>query len=381
MKILLAPDSFKGSLSSIEIIEIMEREAKKVFQNCETVPFPIADGGEGTLAAILTAVDGIYETVTVKDPLFQEVEAQYGIIDNSTAVIEMAQASGLPLVPAKSRNPMNTTTFGTGQLISDALDKGCKKIVIGLGGSATNDGGMGMLTALGIKFLDADGTELLPVGQNLIKVRQINVEKLDSRLANTEIVVMCDITNPLLGTKGATYVFGPQKGAGTAELSVLEAGMENLSKVASKLLNKDCSNAPGAGAAGGMGWALKMFLNATLQSGISTILDICHFEEKLESVDLVVSGEGHADGQSVDGKVLSGIGSLCKAHNVPVLAIVGGMSMEAESLYDLGVTSIVTTINDIMTIENAMLNAEKYMSSATKRAFVLIKVGTQVKKE
>ena len=375
MKIVIAPDSFKGSLTSKEIIDIVKEEIVSIFPTAEIIGLPLADGGEGTLYTLMETVGKNYEEVLVKDPLFQNISSCYGVIDGNKAVVEMAKASGLTLVPKERRNPLKTTTFGTGQLIKAAIDKGYKDIVIGLGGSATNDGGMGMLAALGVVFYDKDGAELSPIGENLIKIADFDDAEFRQITEGTFFTVMCDITNPLLGEKGATYTFGPQKGADESALRELEAGMENFSRIAQKKIGKDTSGIPGTGAAGGLGWAFCEFFNAELKSGIETVLNNYEFDNVIKDADLVISGEGHADSQSVDGKLLSGLGKVCKENKVPLLAIVGGMSPGAERLLDMGVSAMVATVNDIMDLDYAMENARVLLKNAARSSFRLIEIG------
>lgn len=380
MKFIFAPDSFKGSLTSREIIRILTEQAKEVFPQTEIVPLLTADGGEGTLEAILSSRVGTCKKVPVKDPLFKEITAEYGILKDKTAVVEMAKASGLTLVEKQFRNPLNTTTYGTGQLIADAIKEGCRKIIVGAGGSATNDGGIGVLSALGIKFLDCNGKELMPCGKNLIKICDIDDSGLVPLVTKTKFIVMCDIKNPLLGKSGAARVFAPQKGASLEDIDILERGMKNLKQIVRKKYHKDLSEIPGAGAAGGLAWGLCTFLNASMKSGIMTVLELTGFEQKLDGTDLVITGEGHADSQSASGKVLSGIGEICQKKGIPVIAVVGGMAEDAEVLYEKGITSFVTLVNDIMELEYAINNAEILLKNAAKRLFRQLKTGMEIRK-
>ena len=286
MKLLFASDSFKGSLSSEKTVALLAQAAETVFGACETSGVPVADGGEGTVDAVIQAENGRKITVPVHGPLMEEIHAEYGIFGDNKAVIEMASASGLPLVPAEKRDPRNTTTYGTGELILDALEKGYRDISIAIGGSATNDGGMGCARALGIRFLDADGRELEGFGRDLIHVDRIDVSGLDKRLADAAITVMCDVTNPLCGKDGATYTFGKQKGATPEIQKELEEGMLHYNQVILDQFGIDCNTVEGAGAAGGLGAALKVFLHGHMRSGIETVLDLIHFDERLEGVDL-----------------------------------------------------------------------------------------------
>lgn len=378
MKLLFASDSFKGTLSSEQIIRLLTDSANRIFPGCETVGVPIADGGEGTVDAVIAVTKGCLRTVKVHGPLMEEASASYGVFHGDSAIIEMAAASGLPMVPAQKRNPLHTTTFGTGELIKDALDNGYRRLSIAIGGSATNDGGMGAMRALGIKFLDQDGKELSGIGEDLGKVADIDVSGLHPAVKDASITVMCDVNNPLTGPDGATYTFGKQKGGTPEILDELEAGMKQYAAVMRDKLGLDVENLAGAGAAGGLGAALCGYLNAELKSGIETVLDLIDFDGLLEGTDLVVTGEGRIDWQSVFGKVPSGVGMRCKAKQIPAVAIVGGMGNGAEKIYEFGVDSIVPTINGAMDIEEALERAEELYISAADRAFRMIRAGMQV---
>ena len=381
MKFLFASDSFKGTLSSEQIIRLLTESAKEAFPVCETAGTLIADGGEGTVDAVIAMTKGELIRVPVHGPLMEETTAVYGKINEDSAIIEMAAASGLPMVPENLRNPLNTTTYGTGELIRDALDRGFRNISVALGGSATNDGGMGAMSALGVKFLDKDGNVLDGKGSDLEKVASVDVSGLHPAVAETKFTVMCDVNNPLTGPDGATYTFGKQKGGTPEILDRLEAGMKSYAKVAGEALGKDIDHIAGAGAAGGMGAALCGFLNAGLKSGIETVLDLIGFDEMLEGVDLVVTGEGRIDWQSAFGKVPSGIGMRCKKKGVPAVAIVGGMGNGAEKIYEFGVESIIPTINGAMDINEALERAEELYKGAADRMFRFLKVGMQMKKD
>ncbi len=375
MKFLFASDSFKGTLSSEEISVLLANAAEKQFPDCTYTGIPIADGGEGTVDAVIKVTKGSYRKIPVKGPLFEDVEASYGVIDGDSAIIEMAAASGLPMVPANKRNPLHTTTYGTGQLIKDALEQGFRNISVAIGGSATNDGGMGAMSALGVRFLDAEGKELSGVGADLIKVRDIDVSGLHPAVKEAVFTVMCDVNNPLTGPDGATHTFGPQKGAVGEILTSLEEGMKNYAAVIKEKLGTDVDPMPGAGAAGGLGAALTVFLNATLKSGVETVLDLIAFDDLLKGVDLVVTGEGRIDWQSAFGKVPSGIGHRCQKAGVPAVAIVGGMGKGASEIYSHGIESILPTINGAMDIDEALANAKELYENAAERLFRMIKVG------
>ena len=378
MRLLFASDSFKGTLSSGQIIGLLTDSANRIFPGCKTKGVPIADGGEGTVDAVITVTGGELREVAVHGPLMEETTATYGVFHGDSAIIEMAAASGLPMVPADRRNPLHTTTYGTGELIRDALDHGYRKLSIAIGGSATNDGGMGAMRALGIRFLDEDGKELTGVGADLAKVADIDVRGLHPAAAEAEFTVMCDVNNPLTGPDGATYTFGKQKGGTPEILDELEAGMKQYASVMREKLGLDVENQAGAGAAGGLGAALCGYLHANLKSGIETVLDLIDFDSLLDGVDLVVTGEGRIDWQSAFGKVPSGVGSRCKAKGVPAVAIVGGMGDGADKIYEFGVDSIMSTINGAMGIEEALGRAEELYAGAADRTFRLVRAGMEI---
>ena len=378
MKFLFASDSFKGTLSSEQIIHILTDASNEIFPGCETLGVPIADGGEGTADAVIAVTKGEKLAVKVHGPLMEETMATYGVFGNDSAIIEMAAASGLPMVPVSKRNPLHTSTYGTGELIKAALDLGYRRLSIAIGGSATNDGGMGAMRALGVKFFDASGKELSGVGADLIKVVDIDVSGLHPAIAEAEITVMCDVNNPLTGPSGATYTFGKQKGGTPEILDELEKGMKHYASVLLDKFGVNVDQIAGSGAAGGLGAALCVFLNATMKSGIETVLDLIDFNQLLEGVDVVVTGEGRIDWQSAFGKVPSGVGMRCKKKGIPAVAIVGGMGNGAEKIYEFGIDSIVTTINGAMPIEEALERAEELYENAARRLFRLIKVGMRI---
>lgn len=378
MRIVFAPDSFKGTLSAQRICELLDVSAKKIFPDCQTVGIPISDGGEGAVDAIIPSVNGEYITIIARNPLGNPVKAKYGVFQNDCAIIEMAAASGLPLISPNHRDIMHSSTYGTGQLIADALDRGYTKLHIAIGGSATNDGGIGCAAALGARFWDDSGKELAPIPENLEKIYDIDITCLHPLIKNASFTVMCDVTNPLIGPTGATHVFGSQKGATEENLVSLERGMTHYAKVIKDKLGIDISMMPGAGAAGGLGAGLMVFTHAILQSGIETILDILQFPQIIKDADLVVTGEGMMDFQSIYGKVPSGVGRACKAHGIPCIAIVGGMGKAATNLYDYGIDSIMTTINGAMPIQEALSNAEELFLNAAERMFRLVKIGMKV---
>ncbi len=375
MKLLFASDSFKGSLTSEQTVEILTRAANEGFGACETSGVPVADGGEGTVDAVIAAENGQRITVPVHGPLMEMTEAGYGVFGGDKAVIEMAAASGLPMVPREKRNPLHTTTFGTGELIADALERGYRDISIAIGGSATNDGGMGCAAALGVRFLDAEGNELPGFGRDLEKVEKIDLSGVDPRIREAKITVMCDVTNPLCGKDGATYTFGKQKGATPEIQAQLEEGMCHYRDVIRETFGIDCDQVRGAGAAGGLGAALKVFFNGEMKSGIETVLDLIEFDKRLEGVDLVVTGEGRTDWQSCFGKVMQGVGERARAKNIPVLGLSGSLGQNAMDICNCGITSLMTSVNAPRPIEEALARAEELYYEGAVRMFRFVKCG------
>ena len=378
MKILCASDSFKGSLTSEKTVELLSKAAREVFGECECSGVPVADGGEGTVEAVISAEQGEYVKLKVRGPLMEETESFYGVFGGDKAVIEMAAASGLPMVPEAHRNPLNTTSYGTGELILDALQRGYRDISIAIGGSATNDGGMGCARALGVKFLDGDGKELEGFGRDLEKVVSIDISGLDERIKDTKITVMCDVTNPLCGKDGATWTFGKQKGATPEIQEELERGMCGYRDVIRDAFGIDCDEIPGAGAAGGLGAALKVFLGGEMKSGIETVLELISFDERLEGVDLVVTGEGRTDWQSCFGKVMQGVGMAAKAKGVPALGLSGSLGERALDICDCGISSLMTTVNAPMSLYEALDRAEELYYEGAVRMFRFVKTGMEM---
>ena len=372
MKLIFASDNFKGSLPSRRTAELLTRAAREAFGACECIGVPIADGGEGTVDAVIEALKGEKVTVMVHDPLMNRIQASYGFAGDR-AIIEMATASGLTLVPEALRDPLNTTTYGTGELILNALSRGCRELYIAIGGSATNDGGMGCLRALGARFLDKYGNELSGCGKDLAEVSTINLAHLDSRLSDATITVLCDVKNPLCRENGATYTFSKQKGATPETMKLLENGMQNYRDVIRRQFDIDCDTVEGAGAAGGLGAALKVFLHAKMQSGIETVLDLIGFDDLLIGADLVVTGEGRADAQSVCGKVMQGVALRARARGIPVYGLCGSLADCAELLCDCGVTSLYSLVDENTGVEEAMTNAGEVYYHAAVRMFSQIK--------
>lgn len=379
MRFLFASDSFKGTLSSRQTAELLVQAAQEIFPGCECESVEVADGGEGTTDAVVAATGGRRVEVSAHGPLWEERTAFYGKLDEKRAVMEMASASGLPLVPEEQRNPWETTSYGTGEMIRDALDRGLRDISIAIGGSATNDGGMGCARALGVRFLDKTGKELSGCGKDLARVHRIDMSGLDTRVRECVFTVMCDVTNPLCGEQGATYTFGKQKGGTPEILKELEAGMQNYREILKQQFGVDMDTVAGAGAAGGLGAALMVFLDGSLKSGIETVLDLVGFDERLEGVSLVVTGEGAADWQSVYGKVMQGVGVRCKAKGIPAAAIVGSIGRGAEDIFDYGIDSIITTVNRPMPLSEALDRAGELYLSAARRLFRMLRAGQKMK--
>ena len=381
MKFIFAPDSFKGSLSALESCDILERVTARIFPGAETISVPVADGGEGTVDALLRAMGGKRIATRVTGPMFEPETAEWGLLADGTAVMEMAQASGLPYVPEGQRDPRNATSLGTGEMIAEALRMGVRSILIGIGGSATNDGGMGMLAALGARFTDADGREIRPVGGEMIRLAAADFSNLMPELKETVITVICDVTNPLLGPNGATFIYGPQKGANPRIRDELEAGMAHYASIVNTACGHNIADFPGAGAAGGLGAALGGVLGATLKSGIDAVLDAVHFEQKLEGVSLAITGEGRIDGQSVNfGKVPVGVAKRCAARGIPAVAIVGGIGDGAEGLFDLCESTNQTTVSGPMILERAMADAPALYEYAAERLLRAVRIGMNLKK-
>ncbi len=340
-KIVVIPDSFKGTLSSIEICSVFSEKINKIFPSATCVCLPVADGGEGTVDCFLSALGGEKISVSCSGPYFERINGFYAILQNGTAVIEMAAAAGLPMVEGR-KNPKKTTTFGVGELILDAVNKGCKNVILGLGGSATNDYGAGMAAALGVKFFDENGKEFVPVGETLKNVKKIDKSKCEKLLADVRITAMCDIDNPPFGENGAAYVFSPQKGADEKMVKELDEGVKSLSKVIESQLNISVSELKGGGAAGAMGAGAVAFLSAELKMGINAVLETVNFKEIIKDADVIFTGEGKIDSQSLRGKVVIGVAKVAKESKVLVVAVVGGAEGDLSLAYEMGVSAIFT---------------------------------------
>lgn len=339
-KILLVPDSFKGTLSSRQVCQVMAGQLRRFFPQAQVKSIPVADGGEGSVEAFLAAAGGERRTRTVTGPFGEPVEAFYGILgDGRTAVIEMAACAGLPLAEGRL-NPERATTYGVGELLLAAKEAGCTKAILGLGGSCTNDGGAGAAAALGAKFTRADGAAFIPTGGTLGEIAALDVSPVAQALQGMELTAMCDIDNPLYGEAGAAAVFAPQKGADAAMVARLDAGLRHLGQVSARCLGRDFSHLPGAGAAGGLGFGMAAFCGAQLRMGIDAVLDAVGFDSLLPGTDVVFTGEGKIDSQSARGKVVSGVAVRCRKAGVPVIAVVGQIGQGFEEMYQQGLTAV-----------------------------------------
>lgn len=377
MNIVIATDSFKGSASSLEVAGFIEKGIRRVTPGANIVKLPLADGGEGTVEALTSTLEGRYVEREVTGPLGEKVKAKFGIINDRIAVIEMAEASGLTLIKEEDKNPFITTTYGTGELIKAALDFDVKEILIGIGGSATNDGGVGMAQALGGSFKDADNLEIPFGARALEKIQYIDLAGLDKRLDHTKITVLSDVTNPLCGENGASFVYGPQKGASSSEeIQELDSLLRSYGEKLEEKLGRTFIDVVGSGAAGGLGAGLMAFCNAEVNSGIEKILEIIRLREYVESADLVITGEGKMDFQSVQGKAPIGVAKIANAFKVPVVAVVGSEGDQANQVYKHGIDLVIDIINKPMKIQEAMKNVEKLTEDAGEkvmRAYLLRK--------
>ncbi|PKM69535.1 MAG: glycerate kinase [Firmicutes bacterium HGW-Firmicutes-19] len=371
-KIICIPDSFKGTLSSAAVCDIMEKSIHHHFEQCNVVKIEVADGGEGSVDAFLAAVGGRKVTVSVNNPYFEPMESFYGILDGNVAVVEMAAAAGLPLVNDRP-NPMETTTYGVGELIVAALKQGCKKIIVGLGGSSTNDGGCGAACAIGVRFYDAFGESFVPTGKSLIDIARIDISGVDSLLDGVEIITMCDIDNPMYGLKGAAHIFSPQKGADNEMVLKLDEGLQHLSNIIKEQLKLDVSTIPGGGAAGAMGAGMVAFFNSRLQMGIETILDLVEFDHLIEDADLIFTGEGKIDSQSLQGKVPIGVAKRAKKAGVDVIAVVGTIGSDIDAAYQLGITAIFSINPEPVPFEVAKLKSEGNLTLTMDNILRLLK--------
>ncbi len=375
MKILIAPDSFKDCLPASEVALSIELGILKVFPDAEIIKIPLADGGEGTVEALVNATGGKIINIQVHDPLMRKIDSFFGILGNSkTAIIEMAAASGIELLTEKERNPWLTTTFGTGELIKAALDFGCQTILIGIGGSATVDGGAGMVQALGVELLDKQNKSIAKGGKGLAQLNTINTDTLDVRLKGGKIWVACDVKNPLLGKNGAAKVYGPQKGANPEIINKLEQNLAHYSEVIETQLGIAIANIPGTGAAGGLGAGFMAFLNAELKPGFELISEIVHLAEQIVNADLVITAEGKIDYQTRFGKTPAGVAGIAKNFNKPLLAFAGSLGPRVESLNELGFTSIIPITDKPMSLQESITNAGELLQDAAERTMRILKL-------
>ncbi|VEU80282.1 glycerate kinase [Haploplasma axanthum] len=377
MKIVIAPDSFKGSLTAKEASQAIHDGFIKVFPNAEYVLVPMADGGEGTVQSLVDATNGKLLEKKVCGPLEKTVTAKYGILgDGKTGVIEMAEASGIGYVTKETKNPLVTTTYGTGELIMACVEQGVKKIIIGIGGSATNDGGSGMAEALGVKFLDKNGNQIPRGGGGLSKLDRIDMSNIDPRLKDVELIIASDVTNPLCGEKGASHVFGPQKGATKEMIQILDSNLKHYADVIKKQLGKDVADVPGTGAAGGLGAGLLVFTNSKMQKGIDIVVNYVKLEEKLRNAKLCVTGEGGIDFQTQFGKAPFGVAQAAKkvSKDLPVIAIAGSLGREYQELYDKGFDAIFGTIEQVQPLEEVIAAAKESLIRTAENVARAIKI-------
>lgn len=376
MKIVIAPDSYKESLSAVDVAKAIEKGFREIFPDAEYISIPVADGGEGTVDAMISATQGYKMTTIVTGPLGEPVTACWGMSgDGNTAIIEMAEASGLALVPIEQRNPLITTSYGTGELILRALDNGACNIIIGIGGSATNDGGAGMMQALGAQLKDVNGNQISQGGGRLLSLHSIDVSGLDKRLESCVINVACDVTNPLIGTNGASRIFGPQKGASEAMIVELDSNLNHFADVIKNYLHIDVKQAPGAGAAGGMGAALMAFLGAGLRSGVEIVTEALNLEQHIHDCSLVVTGEGRMDSQSIHGKVPVGVAAVAKKYRKPVIGIAGSLSSDVAIVHQHGIDAVFSVLSSIGTLEEALNNAFDNIYRASRAIAATVAIG------
>lgn len=375
MQIVIAPDSFKESLSAMEAALAIERGFKMIFPNAEYHKMPMADGGEGTVQSLVDATNGSIKERIVTGPLGNPVKAFFGLMgDGKTAVIEMAAASGLHLVPVEQRNPLVTTTRGTGELILSALDLGVEHMIIGVGGSATNDGGAGMVQALGGRLLDSDGNDMKAGGGMLSEISSIDLTGLDQRLTKVKIEVACDVDNPLTGLRGASAIFGPQKGATPEMVQLLDQNLTHFADVVEASLGRSFRNIEGAGAAGGLAASLVAFLNAELKRGIQIVLDAVNFDEVVKDATLVITGEGRIDSQTIYGKTPIGVAKAAKKYGVPVIGIAGSLSKDCDVVYEHGINALFSIVPGVTTLPDAFEHAADYMEMTARNIAATMKV-------
>lgn len=368
MKIILAPNAFKGSMSAMQAALAMRQGVRAAFPRAEVVAVPVADGGDGLASVLIDALGGEAHVVTVRGPLGEPVQATLCLVPTmGLAAVEMATASGLALLAPQERDPTCTTTYGTGELIRAALDLGARRIAIGIGGSATNDGGIGMAAALGVRFLDAAGVTVAPVGGALGQIRRIDLGGLDPRLAGLRCEAICDVDNPLLGPRGAAQVYGPQKGGTPAQVEALDAGLAHLADLIQADLGLDVRHLPGAGAAGGLGAGLRAFLGAELRRGVDLVLDLVGLDVALPGADLVITGEGQIDFQTTFGKAPAGVAERAKARGIPCVAIAGGIGERRSDLSSIGIDAVFSLCSGPMSLEQAIQGGPVLLAAATEQ--------------
>ncbi len=378
MKVVIAPQGFKGNLTALEVSQAIRRGIRHVIPDAVTAIVPMADGGEGTMQALVDAIGGDIISVEVTDPIGERITAHWGLLsDGVTAVIEMAAASGLDLVPPEKRNPLLTTTYGTGELIRDALGKGCRKFIIGIGGSATNDGGAGMAQALGINLLNAKGEAIAPGGAALIDLEAIDITTIDPRLTDCDILLACDVTNPLCGPEGASFIYGPQKGATPEMAAQLDAALAHYADVIKQKLDIDIRDVPGAGAAGGLGAGLITFLKARVRPGIDIVIQATNLVEQLKGATLVFTGEGRIDSQTACGKTAVGVARKAKDFGLPVIAITGEIGNGYPAVYKEGIDTVFSIAPGPISFSQSAEMAEKLIADVAERAMRLFICGTQ----
>ncbi|MEH6842591.1 glycerate 2-kinase [Bacillus thuringiensis] len=378
MKVVIASDSYKESLKAIEVCEAIERGFRAIFPNAKYVKIPIGDGGEGTVESLVDATGGRIISISVTGPLRESVQAFYGVSkDKKTAFIEMAAASGLQHVPVEKRNPLITTTKGTGELILHALNQGAEYIILGLGGSATNDGGAGMLAALGVRFINDKGEVIDPSGGTLHSIVAIDFSQMDPRLKGVKIEAACDVDNPLVGMQGASSVFGRQKGANVEMMKELDENLKHYANILKRYVSSDVSEIPGAGAAGGMGAAVISVLKGDLRRGIEIVLDYTNFDKHIEDADLIITGEGRIDEQTAYGKAPVGVAGRAKRFSVPVIAIGGSVSSDYSAVYEKGIDAVFSITTRPMTLEEAYRVAEENIEMTTKNIATVWKIASE----
>lgn len=378
MKVVIASDSYKESLKAIEVCEAIERGFRAIFPNANYVKIPIGDGGEGTVESLVDATGGRIISISVTGPLRESVQAFYGVSkDKKTAFIEMAAASGLQHVPVEKRNPLITTTKGTGELILHALNQGAEYIILGLGGSATNDGGAGMLAALGVRFINDKGEVIDPSGGTLHSIVAIDFSQMDPRLKGVKIEAACDVDNPLVGMQGASFVFGRQKGANVEMMKELDENLKHYANILKRYVSSDVSEIPGAGAAGGMGAAVISVLKGDLRKGIEIVLDYTNFDKHIEDADLIITGEGRIDEQTAYGKAPVGVAGRAKRFSVPVIAIGGSVSSDYSAVYEKGIDAVFSITTRPMTLEEAYRVAEENIEMTTKNIATVWKIASE----